>query len=192
MIKLKSLLKEQTEPGDPSQATVDLPSIMTELKTACTAFNNEIAYKTKLNIGDKGLTTLVIPEGMVTTGGPYITITSPYFQNIFGTKRPYGHIGVELSKGYYGINWPGTTIVKGVTLKDFILGAQNFISYTVNNGEQSEKGKDFVNKHQESITAAFTTLFNTVDPIFKKLLAYKGYNSATTSPTGEVTISKTA
>jgi len=191
MIKLKSLLME-ADPGDPSQATVDISSIMSELKSACNTFNTEIANKTKLNLGNNGLTTSVTPEGQ-TTGGPYITITSPYFQNISGTKRPYGMIGVELSKGYYGVhNW-GVAAINEASLQKLLISIKNLTGQTVIAGDRgSDKGSKFNDKYHDQISAATTTLFNTVDPIFRKLLGYKGYNSATISPTGEVTISKTA
>ena len=188
MIKLKSLLME-ADPGDPSQATVDLTADMTALKSACTAFNNDLKSKLKI---DTELMTLVTPEGMI-AGGPYITITSPIFQKIYGTKRPYGYIGVELSKGYYGVHFWGTTGVKQASLQNLIISIKNLTGYIARGGEtDSDKGSKFNDKYHDQISAATTTLFNTVDPIFRKLLAYKGYNSATISPTGEVTISKTA
>ena len=188
MIKLKSLLME-ADPGDPSQATVDLTADMTALKSACTAFNSDLKSKLKI---DTELMTLVTPEGQ-TTGGPYITITSTIFQKIYGTNRPYGMIGVELSKGYYGVHGWGITAVREASLQNLILSIKNLTSHIARGGETgSDKGMKFNAKYNDQIDAATTTLFNTVDPIFRKLLGYKGYNSATTSPTGEVTISKTA
>ena len=190
MIKLKSLLTE-ADPGDPSQSTVDLSTIMSELKSACDTYNTEITSKTKLDIGDKGLTTLVTPEGMIEAGrhvgGPYIAITSKYMQDTYGTRNPYGYIGVELSKGQYLGN--GASTPRGITLPAF-LGSMNSFIYGVIG--DTEKGSRFITKHRDQLNAAATTLFNTVDPIFKKLLAYKRYNSATTNMGDEVTISKTA
>ena len=182
-------LVEQTEPGDPSQATVDLTSDITSLKTACMAFNNDIKNKLKI---DTELITSVTPEGMIAGSGPYVTITSPIFQKIYGTNRPYGFIGVELSKGYYGVHFWGTTGVKQVSLQNLIISIKNLTAYIARGGEtDTDKGTKFNEKYHAQIVAATTTLFNTVDPIFKKLLKYKGYNSATTLPSGEVTISKT-
>jgi hypothetical protein len=188
MIKLKSLLME-ADPGDPSQSTVDISSIMSELKSACNTFNTEIANKTKLNLGNNGLTTLVTPEGMIAEG-PYIAITSPFIQNTYGTKNPYGYIGVELSKGRYLGNSASTP--RGITLPAFLLYMNSFIDTAIGGKPGTDKGNKFISKFKDQINAAGTTLFNTVDPIFKKLLAYKGYNSATTATDGKVTISKTA
>ena len=78
-------------------------------------------------------------------------------------------------------------------LLNLIISIKNLTAYIARGGEtDSDKGMKFNAKYNDQINAATTTLFNTVDPIFRKLLGYKGYNSATTSPTGEVTISKTA
>ena len=179
----------EADPGDPSQSTVDLTADMTALKSACTAFNNDLKSKLKI---DTELMTSVTPEGQ-TTGGPYITITSPIFQKIYGTNRPYGYIGVELSKGYYGVHFWGTTGVKQASLQNLIISIKNLTGYIARGGEtDSDKGMKFNAKYNDQISEATTTLFNTVDPIFRKLLTYKGYNSATTATDGKVTISKTA
>lgn len=193
--EVKPLVMEQvtttqttTPPGDPSQATVDLTTDMTVLNAACTTFNNELKTNTKINLE---LMTSVTPEGQK-TGGPYITITSAIFQKIYGTNRPYGMIGVELSKGYYGVsNWGSSTPMEA-SIKNLIISIKNLTGHIARGGETgSDKGMKFNAKYHDQISTATTTLFNTVDPIFRKLLGYKGYNSATTSPTGEVTISKT-
>ena len=178
----------EADPGDPSQSTVNLTADITALKTACAAFNTAT---TKIYGTNPELFAVALYS---TKNESFIHINQPSISDKGGAKWPYGLIGVNLATGeyrYYGqyetgpSSYATTNAVGNKNVVDGIVWGIWWATGHVIGDSRKLKEND-----RKTLIDSATTLFNTVDPIFKKLMGYKGY-SVTTNMGDEVIISKT-
>jgi hypothetical protein len=175
VISEQRLVLEQVTGETQNSNAVDITGDINTIKTAIQTLNSEISSKTG---SDPGLFLSISAKGMPAVG-PYITIINEGLQTSAGTNRPFGYMGIDLGSGKYGIgkgSFGTGQIQTSPKVEDAAwlkVSITNGISKTLGGGD---KGVKYSQKYGGQILTASQTFFNTVDPIFKKLMTYKGYD----------------
>jgi len=172
------VISEQVTGEIQNSNDVDITGDINTIKTAIQTLNSEILSKTG---SDPGLFLSISMKGMPAVG-PYIVIISEGLQTLHGTNRPFGYMGIDLGSGKYGVGKGsfGSGLIQTPPKAEDAQHLRNSIisgiSRTLGGGD---KGVKYSQKYGGQIQTASQTLFNTVDPVFKKLISYKGYEFTT-------------
>jgi hypothetical protein len=175
VISEQRLVLEQVTGETQNSNAVDITGDINTIKTAIQTLNSEISSKTG---SDPGLFLSISAKGMPAVG-PYITIINEGLQTLHGANRPFGYMGIDLGSGKYGVGKGpfGTGLIQTPPNAEAYKHLSNSVIMGVTRSlGGGDKGMKYSQKYAVQVLTSSQTFFNTVDPIFKKLMTYKGYD----------------
>lgn len=149
------------------QVTGDTINDDTSIKTAVDTFNISTT-----NLFGKNPEFQVLSPYYGVDNNEYISISYPYLTNTFGAKKPFGIIGVNITKKQYKYDKSGSI---PVDVSGNENGIPNFLvmkAYFSTGGKMDDGWIKFTkSKNYQPAISVAQALFNTIDPIFKKMIS---------------------